>query len=355
MTEQMALTGSSQKGNYREPVKFGIIGCGKIAVRFSKALKRSPEAVLAACAARESGRAEAFAKEHGIPKAYGDYQSLLEDEEIQAVYIATVHTTHAGIAQACIRAGKAVLSEKPFFTNGKEAAETIALARKSRVLVMEGFWTRTMPAYLKVKEWIREGRIGHIRVIRAAASFMLPYTEDTKKNRLWDPALGGGAMLDMGVYPYEYVTGIMDGPPEKVNYTVQMSEAGVDTIAVMTLSYPGAIADCATSITAFTDNTATISGDTGYIKQYRFTGSRKCELYDFSGKLLDSYEETEEEDGFVHEIAHFTQLFHAGKTESDLIPLEHTLDFARQAEKILEAASEMCRSKDGKGPETLHG
>lgn len=315
-------------------IKFGILGCGSIAARFAKALALSEDAELTACAARDEARAQAFAAEHG-GKAYGSYEALLADPEVQAVYIATVHTTHAALAQMAIRAGKAVISEKPFFVNGREAEETIAMAREKGVLVMEGFWTRTMPAYLKAKEWIQEGKIGEIKLIRAAFCFNMPYDEQWKNHRLWNPEVGGGALLDAGVYPYEYVTGIMDGPPISVKATVSRAPTGVDGAVAMTLEYPGVIANCLTAINGYMDDVAVLSGSKGYIKQYYFLGCRRTELYQGRGELVEVFEDPQEE-GFVHEITHFCGLLRDGKTESELIPLGDNLDFAKRAEAILQ-------------------
>ena len=315
-------------------IKFGIIGCGNIAARFAKALAEFPDAMLYACGARESGRAQTFAGKYGAEKAYGNYQDVWEDCEVDAVYIATVHNTHAEIAKSCILAGKAVICEKPFFVNAHEAKEVISLAREKSVLVMEAFWTRTMPAYQKVKEWIADGRLGKLRLIRAAFCFSMPYNEDTRDHRLWNPATAGGALLDAGVYPYQYVTGIMGGPPERVTASVCSGPTGVDATVAMTLEYPELIGDCLTSIVANMDDTAVISGEKGYILQYYFLGSRRAERYDSQGKLVESFIDSVEE-GFVHEIAHFIQLYREGKVESPWIPLEDNLDFAKHAEEIL--------------------
>lgn len=315
-------------------VRFGIIGCGNIAARFAKALAASPEAVLYACAARDQERAQAFAAAYGAGRAYGSYQALWEDEEVDAVYIATVHNTHGEIAKACILAGKAVICEKPFFTNSREAEEVIRLAREKAVLAMEAFWTRAMPAYRKVKEWISGGRLGKIQLIRAAFCFQVPCNEHTRGHRLWNPATAGGALLDAGVYPYQYVTGIMDGPPDRVTAVVRPGPTGVDASVAMTLEYPEALGDCLTSIVARMDDTAVISGEKGFIRQPYFLGSRRAELYDSKGELVECFDDPAEE-GFVHEIAHFVELYRAGKTESPWIPLEDNLDFARRAEEIL--------------------
>ena len=317
-----------------EKLQVGILGCGGIAARFARALAKSQEAELAACAARDKARAEAFAGEHGAARAYGSYEELVNDPAVQVVYIATVHTGHAQAARLCIEAGKAVLCEKPFFVSGREAEEIIALAREKNVLVMEAFWTRLMPAFQKAKEWIREGKIGQVKLIRGAFCFPMPVNEHTVHHRLLDPALGGGALLDVGVYPYEYVTGLMDGPPDRMHTAVQLGHTGVDATVAMTMEYDcGVLADCMASIAGWMDDTGIISGTEGFIKQYYFPGCRKTELYR-GFELAETYEDPEEE-GFVHEIAHFAKLYREGKTESDVIPLQDTLDFARRIEGIL--------------------
>lgn len=318
-----------------EKIRFGIIGCGVIAARFAGALQKSEDAVPYACAARSLARAAAFSREYGAEKAYGSYEDLINDPGVQAVYIATVHTTHAQIAQCAIDAGKPVISEKPFFINGKDAAETIKLAREKGVLMMEGFWTRTLPAYRKTKEWLRNGRVGDVTLIRAAFCFPMPLNDETRMHRLWNPEVGGGALWDAGVYPYEYATGIMEKAPSEMQTMIQWSATGVDATVAMTMRWPGGtIADCLTSINGYMDDTAVISGTEGYIKQYHFLGCRKAELYLNSGELVEAYEDPEEE-GFVHEIAHFAELYRSGKKESDLIPLHDTLDFAIKSEEIL--------------------
>lgn len=320
-----------------EKLRFGIAGCGNIAKRFALALSKSEGAELYACAARDPEKAKAFAEAHGAQVCYGDYQSMIEDENVQAVYIATVHTTHAQIAQACINAGKAVISEKPFFISSKEAEETIALAKEKGVLIMEGFWTRMMPAFLKAKEWIRDGKIGELHLIRASFCFNMPYNEYTKDGRMWRPELAGGALWDAGVYPYEYATGIMDSEPEEVKTLVQRGINGVDTAVTMSMRFPGGvIADCLTAINGFMESSATLSGSKGYITQEYFVGCRKTSLYQGRGELVETFEDPEEE-GFVHEVAHFVDLYRSGKKESDMIPLKDTLAFTRRAEQILQS------------------
>ena len=319
-------------------IRFGILGCGNIAGRFARALQKSDAASLYACAAREESRAQAFAAEHGATRAYGDYQALIDDPRVQAVYIATVHTAHARWAKACLRAGKPVLCEKPFFTNGREAEEVAALAREQGVLTMEAFWTACLPAYRKAKEWIDAGRIGRVRLIRADFCYRMPFTEALRHHRIWDPAQAGGALLDVGVYPYEFAAGLL-GAPETFTSTVIRGETGVDAATAFTMTWPdGALAQCLCSVEAGMDDGAQISGTAGSIRMPRFYGARKCTLCDAQGKPVEEFSDPEEE-GFVHEIAHFAALLREGKKESDSLPLSGAVEFAHRADQALRGVS----------------
>ena len=318
--------------------RFGIIGCGFIASRFAQALKQSDSAQLYAVAARDPARAAEFAQKHGAVKSYGSYTELLEDPEVDCIYIATVNSTHAPIAEMCIAAGKPLICEKPFFVSTEEGKRVIAAAREAGVLIMEAMWSRCIPAYHKVKQWIAEGKIGDVRLIRSAFCFPKPYTKETADNRLFDLNTGGGACLDVGVYPYEYATGIMNAPPDECKILKVIGPTGVDLSVGLFLKYnSGVIADCLASITGFMDEDGMVSGNEGYILQKRFYGSRRCELYDNAGSLVDSFDDPVE-DGFVHEINHFCDMLREGRTESTFIPLADTLDFTGVYEKMLEEA-----------------
>ena len=313
-------------------IHFGILGCGNIAKRFAKALAKSEKAELCGCAAREFERAEKFASEYG-GKAYESYAALLSDPSIEAVYIATVHNTHAEIARMAILSGKAVLCEKPFFVHAKEAREIMALAKEKNVLIMEGFWTRTQPAYQKAVSWLKEGKIGKLRMIRTSFCFAMP--EWLKDSRIWKKETAGGAFLDAGVYPYEFVTGLMGGAPQELQYMVELAPTGVDMTVAFNMRYPdGVIANCMTSVGGQMDSTGILSGSEGYIEMDYFLGCRKARLYQGRQGLVETFEDPEEE-GFVHEIGHFCDLIHEGKIESDINTWALTLDFAEKADEIL--------------------
>ncbi len=318
-----------------EKVKFGIMGCGRIAARFAEALRVSEYGEAYACAARELSRAEAFAQEHACTKAYGNYEEMLADPAVEAVYIATVNNTHAPYAQMCINAGKAVLCEKPFFMCRKDAEETFALAKEKDILCMEGFWTRTVPSFLKMREWIDSGRIGELKLIRAGFCFRMPYNEQTKNNRLFLPELGGGSFLDVGVYPYEFVTGLMRREPDRFDISVVRGVTGVDLTTSFNMIYDnGTIAACMSSIEVSMPSDGVICGSDGMIRHTHFYGCGTCTLYDGKGQELESFTDSEHE-GFLYEIEHFASLYRNGETESSLIPHKDTIAFAARAEEIL--------------------
>ncbi|MBR1658768.1 MAG: Gfo/Idh/MocA family oxidoreductase [Oscillospiraceae bacterium] len=318
-------------------VAFGILGCGRIAARFAKALEKSDRGTLAACAARDRARAEDFAARFGC-RACDSYEALLADPAVEAVYIATVHSAHAALTRAAIGAGKAVLCEKPFFVSAAEGRELAALAREKGVLLMEGFWTRTQPAYQKAVQWLREGKIGAPRLIRAAFCFHLPFNDATRGHRLFDPATAGGALWDAGVYPYQFATGLMGEPPVETRSLVTWAPSGVDLSAGMTLRFRnGVLADLLCSIGGVLDNTGIISGSEGYITLDYIPGPRRAALYTGQNETAELFEDPETE-GFVHEIAHFAGLVESGRIESDINPLSLTLDFTERAESILAEA-----------------
>lgn len=320
-------------------LRFGIIGCGVISARFAEALKLSKSGVLHAVSARELVRAEKFAKEHGAEKAYADYESLIEDENIDAVYIGLIHTEHYRVARLCVERGKAVLCEKPFFVNSKEANELKTFAEEKRVLIMEAMWTRTMPAFQTAKKWIQDGKIGKVKIIQANFCSIYPFNEQTRNLRLWNPKLGGGALLDVGVYPYEYMTGLLDEYPDRFEGVVHESETGVDASVAFTMHFKsGVIGVGMASLDARMSEDAVISGSDGYIIQYDFFRTTKCERFNNRNELVECFEEPVQ-DGFIYEIEHFVKLYQSGQLYSPIITMDDCIDFITHAEVLLKELS----------------
>ena len=315
-------------------IKFGMIGCGAIADRFARALKRTDTAELYAAAARDLSRAQAFTKKFAAQKAYGSYLELILDAEVEIVYISLIHNLHYEVAKLCIEHGKTVICEKPFFISEQEAKELQALAAEKNVLIMEAMWTHCLPSYLKAKAWVQSGAIGEIKYMDAAFCFRLPLTEETKMHRLYNPDTAGGALLDAGVYPYEFFTGILEEDPAQISAVAQKSATGVDETVSMSMRFnSGVIAHGVASIGVRTSDHAHIYGSNGYIKVHHFLRSRKCELFNEADVLIESFEDSQEE-GFVYEIEHIVDLYKNGKKDSPLIPIRESVAFAAAVEKI---------------------
>ena len=177
---------------------WGILGPGRIAQQFGDALLAIDDAALYAVASSNLDRAKAFAQQYNGEKTYDSYEALVNDPQVDAVYIATPHSLHRENALGCLAAGKAVLCEKPFTINARQAQDVIGLARKQRLFLMEAMWTRFLPVFVKIRSLLAEGAIGKVRQVQADFGFRPAFDP---KSRLFDPALGGGALLDLGVYP----------------------------------------------------------------------------------------------------------------------------------------------------------
>ena len=311
--------------------KFGILGCGGIARRFAKALQLSENGELYAAAARDEARALELVESFGGQKAYGSYLDLVRDPDVEIVYISLVHNYHYEAAKLCLEHGKPVICEKPFFITEKEAVSLTELAREKGILVMEAMWTRCLPAFQKAREWAQSGAIGEVKLLDAAFCFNFPYDP---KHRLYNTETAGGALLDAGVYPYDFVTGIVGEAPDQIRAVARKAPNGVDEAVVMSLSFPrGALASAVASVGVQASETAHIYGTLGSINVHRFLRSRKCELLNEGGEVVETFTDDQEE-GFVHEIEHVVDLLRRGQIESPLIPLKDSIDFARAADII---------------------
>jgi predicted dehydrogenase len=244
------------------PIRWGILGTGGIARQFAEGLRELPEAQLLAVGSRTLAAAQDFAQAYRVPRAYGSYQALVEDGEVDVVYIATPHIRHRDDCLLCLQAGKAVLCEKPLALNARQAEEIITLARERQLFCMEAMWMRFMPLIQRVKQLIDQGAIGEVLCL--TAEFGYP-TEFDPENRFFNPQLGGGALLDRGSYPLTLAFYLL-GCPETVTGQAHLGSTGVDEQCGLVLSYRnGAIAQLFASLRAYTSNTATITGTTGKI------------------------------------------------------------------------------------------
>lgn len=310
-----------------EVIRWGIIGAGNISSTFATALNSMRDVKLAAVASRNLNRAEEFAKKFGIDKAYGSYEELAADPEIDVIYIGTPHPEHKENAALCIKHGKAVLCEKSFTLNEKDSLYLTTLAAEHRVFLMEAMWTKFLPVTRKVKEWLKEGRIGELRHIRASFGF---HTEFNPDSRLYNPELGGGALLDVGVYPITYVIHMVDCLPEQVLSSAVIGKTGVDERNVILMKFPqGILAELSSAVSAEIGYDAEMIGDKGRIYVPRFWCAEEAMLYNSRNELEETIEFPFQVNGYVHEAEEVNRCLREGLLESKLLPLKDTLSIMR--------------------------
>ena len=308
-------------------VKWGIIGAGNIAVKFATALNSLDHTEITAIASRDMTKAQNFADRFHIKKAYGSYEELVDDPEIDVIYIATPHTEHRNHTKLCIEAGKAVLCEKPFALNEIEARDMFEAAQNKNVFLMEAMWTKFLPVTKIVKQWISNKIIGEIKYINISFGFRAEFDPNS---RLYDPKLGGGALLDVGVYPISYVIHLMGRLPDKIRSNAYIGKSKVDEMNVITFQYnEGMMANISSAINAATGDEAVIIGEKGRIVVPNFWTAESAEVYDETGKLIDSFFHPFTSNGYVYEAEEVNRCILEDKKQSDVIPHNDTLDIMR--------------------------
>jgi predicted dehydrogenase len=304
------------------PTRWAIAGPGRIAAKLALDFAHVPDAELVAIGSRSLERAEAFAREHGAARAHGSYAELIADPDVDVVYIATPHPQHLAIALAAIRAGKAVLVEKAFTATLAGARELVAEARRLGVFAMEAMWTRFQPPVVRARELIADGAIGEIVSIQA----------DLGVTRTYDPAdrvfaveLGGGALLDLGVYPVSLAQMLL-GAPDRVFAVGSHEPNGVEASATLLLGWEdGRSATATTSLHCPLPGIARIFGTTGWLElPPRFHHPTHLLLHrdgrdpeDIAVPVLGG--------GYAHQLIEVTECVRAGRTESAVMPLDDTV------------------------------
>lgn len=244
-------------------IRWGVLATGGIATKFTTDLKLVPDAMAVAVASRRAERAERFAAEHGIARAHASWQAMAADPDVDVVYVATPHVAHHGAAKLMLEAGKAVFIEKPMTLTGAQARDLIDTARERGVFLAEAMWMRANPAVRRAVELINAGTIGEVKSIHADFGIRAPLDPT---HRLRDPGLGGGALLDLGVYPLTLAQLIM-GTPTRTQATALLTDLGVDETTGVLLTYAsGAHAALSCSIVTAGPVIATITGTLGYIE-----------------------------------------------------------------------------------------
>ncbi len=316
-------------------IRWGILGCGKIANKFASDLKLVKDAELSAIASRDVAKAESFSQLYRPKFAYTTYEALAESSEVDVIYVATPHGFHYEHVMLCLQSRKAVLCEKAFALNLAQARAMIDFARKQKVFLMEAFWTKFLPQYNKVMEIIQSGQIGDVRMIQSDFGFNAP---SPKAQRLFDPSLGGGSLLDIGIYPIFLAQSIL-GKPTQVQAFITPYESGVDEQCVMTMKFAGGALACLSSTFAVeTPVEAMIAGTLGrIILRVRFHNAlATIELVKGNAKpeVVEVYREPGV--GYQFEARHVNECLKKGLTESpvmthaDTLMLMETMDRVRK-------------------------
>lgn len=302
-------------------MKIGILGAGRIAVSIVNTVRQMPDMGVCAVAARDGERARRFAGEHDIPKAYGTYLELVQDDEVELVYVATVHSCHYENVKLCLEHGKNVLCEKAFMMNAREAREVIELAGKKGVLLAEAVWTRYMPSRGMIDRLLAEGTIGKVTSLTANLGYPV-YT----KERLMRPELGGGALLDLGVYPINFALMAFGEDYESFSADGVMADTGVDAVDSITLKWKdGRCAVLHANMLAATDRLGCIYGEDGYLMVQNINNCESIAVYGKDHKLAKKIPVPEQISGYEYEFQACKRAIEAGKTECEEMPLQSSL------------------------------
>jgi predicted dehydrogenase len=313
-------------------LRWGILGTGAIAHAFSADLLLLPDHEIVAIGSRSQSSADEFAASLGTgPRAHGSYADLAADDGVDVVYIATPHSGHHPAALLCLKAGRAVLVEKPFGLNAEQAVEVAEAAKAADRFCLEAMWTRFNPVIARVRDLVADGGIGDVRAVYADFGFAASYDP---AGRLFDPALGGGALLDLGIYPVSLAAMLL-GPPSTVKAIAGTAPTGVDANTGILLGYrSGAVAVLHASLQADTPTVATIMGTTGrielptpFFKPSSLTLHRRdTEPDTFSVDLFGG--------GYTYQAQEVARCMRAGLLESPLLPLAETIAIMRTMDAI---------------------
>ncbi len=318
-----------------ELVRWGIFGTGRISHAFATALKDTPGAVLAGVASRSIASAENFGREFvsqsGAPAAYGSYEDLANAADIDIIYIGTPHPMHAENALLALNGGKAVLCEKPFTINRAEAEQVVALAREKKLFLMEAMWTRFMPALAEVKRIIASGEIGPVRQLHADFGFFATTDPEHRVNKR---SLGGGALLDLGIYPLSIATALL-GPVKTLKAQAEIGPTGVDVQTGFIIGHEdGGMSLGSCSLLARTPAVLTVSGTLGHVRMnamFHMASSVTVTLADGSTRTVDT---PFLGNGYVHEAIEAGRCLREGLTESPHMTLDQSLALMGNLDEI---------------------
>lgn len=301
--------------------KVGIIGAGSIARKMADTLNKMEHVEAYAIASRQLEKASLFAAEQGVTRAYGSYEELVADKDVDLVYIATPHSLHYEHARLCIEHGKPVLCEKAFTANARQAKALLNLAREKQVFIAEAIWTRFMPFSKTIRQLLDDGVIGTPKMLTAGLSYPVSH-----KERLMKPELAGGALLDLGVYPINFALMAFGNDIENIISTCRKNEYGVDEQNSITFRFKdGKMAVMQSSMLCAGSRQGVIAGDNGYIIVENINNPQQATIYSKNHELVKQLHCPECINGYEYEVEASIKALQEGALEAPDMPHAETL------------------------------
>jgi len=304
-------------------IRWGILGCGRIAHEFANGLRLVPGAKLEAVSSKTEGKAKRFSNIFHVKHAYNNYEELVNNTALDVIYIATTHNFHYENTLLCLEHGKSVLCEKPFTLNAIQAKNLIKTAKKNELFLMEAMWTRFFPCIEKLNELLNERILGEIRHLIANFGII------RSKERLFNPILGGGSLLDLGIYLISFASMIYKRSPLKIRSSAYIGETGVDEKSCYLFEYEdGQTAMLSSSFRLTIPQDAFIFGTKGYLKIPNFYHPSKI-ILKLDEKPKKKIEKPYKAPGYNYEAKEVMRCLNAGKLESKIMPLDETLEIMK--------------------------
>ena len=302
-------------------MKIAVLGAGRIANNVSATLAAMEEIQCYAVASRDLDRAKALAEKFGFEKAYGSYDEMLADPQVELVYIATPHSHHFEHIMLCLEAGKNVICEKAFTMNADQARKAAAAAKEKGIYLAEAIWTRYMPSRAIIDQVLASGIIGNVRTLTANLSYVVDL-----KERIMKPELAGGALLDIGVYGLNFALMHFGDDIQRIESSVQMTDTGVDAMESITIFYNnGKMAVLTHSIYGRSDRMGIFYGDKGYMVVDNINNPLKISVYDLVDNPVAQYCAPEQISGYEYEFQEAKRCIREGKIESESMPLDRSI------------------------------
>ncbi|WP_426350012.1 Gfo/Idh/MocA family protein [Alloiococcus sp. CFN-8] len=302
-------------------MKIGILGAGNIGGTMAYTVSNMEEAECYAVGSRSLEKAKSFADKYNIKKAYGSYEELVKDPEVELIYIATPHSEHYANAKLCLENGKHVLCEKAFTANAAQAEEIISLAESKGLLITEAIWTRYLPMRWVLQEIIDSGTIGEVTSLTANLGYIL-----NEVKRMVDPNLAGGALLDLGVYPINFASMIFGDDIERVTSDCVKTETGVDGQNTIIITYKGGkVAVLHSNMLAVTDRYGIINGSKGYIEFKNINNCEGIKVYGTDREVIKTFETPKQITGYEYEVLSAIKAIREGRTECPEMPHKETV------------------------------